>query len=264
MTLAFGGVAVAANVAYFNVLVAWLVLGAVVAIAYRARRLRQWRPTVLVRTHSVLVALSTGIVVLAAFGSAMTGPFNANDDDAAYLYLAQRMLSTGGLIDPFNMRRINSYGGAELFQELALRTGNAAGLGIEWFFFTHLTVALVVGSTRRRFAPLLIVIVGLGLVIGDPVGTWANVAPTFSGAALSLALLRILILARRHVAARSFSTASRAFSPAHSSRSVSSSRSRRLRQSLSQRSQAGRHASVFDRRSSRLGAPCLVSAGRSH
>jgi hypothetical protein len=128
---------------------------------------------------------------------------NANDDLSAYLYLAQRLLSTGGLVDPFNVRRLDSYGGAELFQALVLRvSGNSSGLGTEWFFFALLLVALVVRTVRRRAVLPLLVVVGIGVVCVRPVGVWANVAPTFSGAALTLALLQVLQGSRRGVGDR--------------------------------------------------------------
>ena len=123
----------------------------------------------------------------------MTGPYNANDDGPAYLYLAQRLLSTGGLIDPFSTRRLNSYGGAELFQALTLRfAGTGAGLGVEWFLFALLLVALVVRSLRRPYAVLILLTFGLAIVLIRPVGIWVNAAPTFSGAALIVALALVL------------------------------------------------------------------------
>jgi hypothetical protein len=197
--LAVGGVVVAAELAYLPFLYGWFVLGALVALARRARSTR-FHLTVATRPilRVVVLVVVSLVVAAVAYGPAIDGPYNANDDDAAYLYLAQRLLSTGGLIDPFNMRRISSYGGGELLQALALGTsGNSAGRGIEWFFFALLATALVVRSARRRGAALAIAVIGLLLVLGDPVGIWANVAPTFSGVALTVALLQLLAVARR-------------------------------------------------------------------
>jgi hypothetical protein len=202
--LAVGGIAVAAELAYLPLLYGWFVVGTVAAVGLRARR-GHFRFTLgrrpLART-ALLVAVSLAVAWV-AYGPAVDGPYNANDDDAAYLYLAQRLISTGGMIDPFNMRRISSYGGAELFQALVLGTaGNSAGLAVEWFFFALLCVALVVRHARRPGAVLAVAIIGLVLVLGRPVGIWANVAPTFSGVALTIALLQLLAVARRDGDAR--------------------------------------------------------------
>lgn len=192
--LVAGGVAVAADGARLPFLVGWQVAGcalAAPALVNLARwRLRAWQ--------AIGVTLSGALVALCAFGAALTGPFNANDDGPAYVYLAQRLLSTGGLIDPFNTRRLNSYGGAELFQALVLRfAGNSAALGVEWFLFAVLLAFLVMRSGRRPFAIPVLLIAGLGLVLVRPVGIWVNSAPTFSGAALTVALMHLLRGSRR-------------------------------------------------------------------
>jgi len=197
--LAVGGYAVAAGVGGLAFLLGWQIAGCALLL---------WR---LLRIHGPMYSpLATlggvaafGATAFCAFGVALSGPFNANDDGPAYLYLAQRLLSTGGLIDPFNTRRVNSYGGAELFQALVLRiSGNSAGLGVEWFLFALLLVALVVEGVRRRWLALAVLVVAAGIVLVRPVGIWVNVAPTFSGAALTLALMRMVRGARHGVGER--------------------------------------------------------------
>ena len=195
--LAVGGIAVAGRVAYFPELLGWQIAGCVLGLISVVRHHREGRdPTR--RSSKIGLLLVSAIVGLGALGAALTGPFNANDDAPAYLYLAQRLLATGGMIDPFNTRRINSYGGAELFQALVLHlTGNAAGLGVEWFFFAMLLVLLVARAVRRPYLVLIALVLGIGIVTVRPVGLWTNVAPTFSGAALTVALMQLVRGARR-------------------------------------------------------------------
>ena len=49
---------------------------------------------------------AVGLIALTCLGLVGSYVFNINDDDPAYVYLADRLLHTGGLIDPFNQRRI--------------------------------------------------------------------------------------------------------------------------------------------------------------
>lgn len=198
--MALGGFAVALGVARFGELLGWQLVGIAIAALTAATRLRRGRPRWQLRGAWQFGSLAVlgGFVAYLAFGVAATGPSNVYDDDPGYLYLAQRLLSTGGLIDPFNMRRITSYGSAELFQAMTLRVGgNSWGLLVEWFLFPLLLLALVVGRARRPFAPVALAVLGLGLVLVRPVGVWSNVAPTFSGTVLTVATLQLLAPVRR-------------------------------------------------------------------
>ena len=191
--LAVGGYFVAANLARLWFLIGWQGVGVVLTIVeiVRERSFRTWGS--LFRFRLVIGWLGVITLCFAAIGPAMSGAWNVNDDAPAYSYLGQRLLATGGLIDPFNTRRLNSYGGAELFQAIVIRTVNvAAGIGVEWFFFLLLTVALFIRSIRRPWAPWMIWTVGILTVVMRPVGGWANMAPALSGAALTLALARII------------------------------------------------------------------------
>jgi hypothetical protein len=191
--LAIGGYFVAANLAYIWFLVGWQIIGVFLAIfqIVRTHSFLSWGQ--FIRTRLLLAWAGIGALCFFAIGPALSGTWNINDDGPAYTYLGQRLLATGGLIDPFNTRRLNSYGGAELFQGIVIRTvGVASGLGIEWFLFLLLSVALFIRTIRRPWATWAIWTVGLFTVIMRPVGIWANVAPTLSGTALTLAIARIV------------------------------------------------------------------------
>jgi len=190
--LAFGGFAVALGIGYFGVLCGWLAVGAVGTVVLTVRRLRA-RAVALER---LWLAALTGLGALAALIVALS-PFTLTrwseaDDAPGYTYLAQRLLATGGLIDPFNSRRLQSYGGAELLQSLVLKVAGANVIdSLEAFFYCALAVALVVRSLRRPYALLGIATVGLVVILLQPVGAWSNTGPTFSETVLLLALARL-------------------------------------------------------------------------
>ncbi|HWD25038.1 MAG TPA: hypothetical protein VG368_06210, partial [Acidimicrobiales bacterium] len=195
--LAVGGLAVAFDLATFRVLVSILLVGVVVTAVRVVARVRSTGLTV-PRVHTAIVATAFGLVAFVAYGGALAGPINWNDDDAGYIYLGRRLLSTGGLIDPFNLRRVTAYGGGEIFQALVIQSGGRnAVLGVEWFFFILLVLALVVGRTSRPYAAPVVLILGLGLAVVHPVGIWANSAPTFSGVALTIATLQLVAVSSR-------------------------------------------------------------------
>ncbi len=191
--LAVGGLFVAVNLAYIGFLIGWQILGAVLCAAsiFRRQLWTGWKTLLMPRLIPGWIAIL--IVLYMSLGPALCGAWNANDDGGGYIYLGQRLLATGGLIDPFNTRRLNSYGGAELFQAIIGRTvGTAAGIGVEWFLFLLLTIALLVRSIRRRGAAIVLLTIGFGIALIRPVGEWANVAPSFSGVALTLAAARLI------------------------------------------------------------------------
>src|ERR1700681_782625 len=112
--LSVGGFLVALDLAKFGVLLGWHIVGVafllprvpgLVRRAIAVRPLSWFRAVAMAAVGSVLVLLAMG----QAIGIQLYNPY---DDDAAYVYLAKRLLGTGGLADPFNLRRITSYGGS--------------------------------------------------------------------------------------------------------------------------------------------------------
>ena len=119
--------------------------------------------------------------------------YNVDDDDAAYLYLAKRLLSTGGLIDPSNTRRLTSYGGATLYHAMFLQvSGNSTLRGFEWTFGALLLVLVTLRTVSRRWLALGALVVGLGVVVGNGSGLQQNLSPTLTAAAFSLGAYQLL------------------------------------------------------------------------
>jgi hypothetical protein len=195
--MVFGGFMVAADAARLGPLLAWQVVGLVLLSIYGLRSRRRWNVTVASLVNAVAVLCAGVVLTLVALGVAANAPFNLNDDDAAYIYLARRLASTGGLVDPFNLRRVTGYGGGTLFQSMFYRIpGDTSLHGFELIFGSLLLVLLAVGTTRRKWLAVGTLLLGIGIMLGNDVGVVINLSPTFTIAAFSLGTLQVLRLVR--------------------------------------------------------------------
>lgn len=195
--MVFGGFMVAADAARFGPLLAWQAVGLVLLFVRGFRTRRRWNVTVSSLANAVAVLCAGAVLTLVALGVAANAPFNLNDDDAAYIYLARRLASTGGLVDPFNLRRVTGYGGGTLFQSMFYRIpGDTSLHGFELVFGSLLLVLLAVGTTRRRWLALGTLLLGIGILLGNDVGLVINLSPTFTITAFSLGTLQALRLVR--------------------------------------------------------------------
>ena len=157
-----------------------------------------WRGDAVWTCRAWVFGLSAAVVgvvlVLISLGVAIGSPFyNIFDDDGAYVYLAQRLVSTGGLVDPFNARRMTSYGGATLYQSMFLHLfGNSSLRGFEFTFAALLLVIVTVQTFKRRWFAVGTLVVGLGVLLGHGIGPVQNLSPTLSAAALSVGAYQLL------------------------------------------------------------------------
>ena len=196
--LAVGGFLVALDSARIGPLVAWHVIG-VALLVTRVRIRRKTNEANHLLPLSGLVVACVGIVLtLIALGIAIGIPaFNQNDDDPGYIYLAKRLSATGGLLDPFNLRRMTDYGGATLYQSMFLRiSGTSSTRGFELVFGALLLVMVAIQTTRRRWLAVGALVLGIGVVLGNGIGHISNLSPNFSIAALSLGVFQVLRLVR--------------------------------------------------------------------
>src|SRR5579864_1710299 len=193
--LAVGGFLVAVGIARPEVLLAWHAVG-VLYLLVRLWPLGGRMAPVGGRAfiRGALLSAAGVFLLLLSVGYSIGFPFyNPPDDDPGYIYLAQRLVRTGGLIDPFNLRRFASYGGSSLYQSLFLRlTGNASLRGFELTFGALLLLVVVVATMRRRWLVLFVLLVGLGILMGQGIGPIINLSPTYSVAALSLGTYQLL------------------------------------------------------------------------
>jgi len=182
-----GGFLVALNLANLPFLFAWHVVGLVLLVARRLVSGKQSIKTGSRSVASVLAAAVLGLVLLLiSLGFAIGQPyFDSNDDDPAYIYLAQRLIHTGGMIDPFNLRRMTGYGGSTLYQAMFLGTsGNSSLRGFELTFGILLLLLITCRTVKRRWLLAGSFLIGLGLLLGHGIGPFTNLGPTFSASAL--------------------------------------------------------------------------------
>ena len=197
--LGVGGYAVAIDVARFPFLLGWQIVGAAFLVpaalrtvrrnALRGRSVSRW-------LAGAVLAVVGALIGFMAVGTAMANSgltVNANDDDAAYIYLAQRLLKTGGLIDPFNQRRLTSYGGTALYHALFLQiSGNSSLRGFEFVFAAAVLIVVTVATLTRRWVAFGALVIGIGVLLGHGLATVSNLSPEYSIAALSLGLYQML------------------------------------------------------------------------
>lgn len=207
--LGISGWLIAMSVGDFDLFIAWHLIGCVILFGRRFRTFRQddvvWWGSGWLRASFVAIPASIFIAVV-SLGNAMGRPtFNVNDDDAAYIYLAVRLLKTGALIDPFNQRRIASLGGQVAYQSMFVHvSGYSSPQGFEMMFSSLLLVLLIVTGRRRN--PWMVLagsLLSLAVLVGRSVGPIVNLSPKFSAAVLTLAMYQVLSMARfSHTAER--------------------------------------------------------------
>jgi len=201
--LAVGGFFVAFQVAWLSLLLFWHFLGVALLLARLAWVARA--PITITWNSVVAVAATTAaglVLILMSLGTALgasslpsysLGAYNPYDDDAAYVYLAKKLIDTGGLIDPFNLRRLTGYGGSTLYHSIFFGvSGNSSLRGFEFMFAALLLVLVAVWDTRRRWLAVSVLFVGLGVLLGHGAGPIANLSPDYSVAVLSLATYQLL------------------------------------------------------------------------
>ena len=193
--LAVSGLLVALNAAYFVALLVWHVIG-VALLVQRRKAIAQvlgdsWRIV-------VGVVASGAALTLLAVGTAMSGSVNIFDDTPAYIYFAKRLLATGGLIDPFNFRRITGYGASSVYQSMFYQVSGSASLrGFEFLFSSLVLVIVTVETIRRRWLVAGLIVIGIAIVLGFGLGPVSNLSPECSVAALSLGIFKLLGALRR-------------------------------------------------------------------
>ena len=87
---------------------------------------------------------------------------NACDDLLAYIPMAQRLLDTGQIIEPWSIRRLQNLGGGSFLQSLFVYTAGPSGIGVpERLTACTFLAGLFVGGARRPSTRLACVVVVL-------------------------------------------------------------------------------------------------------
>jgi hypothetical protein len=156
--LALGGPAAALHIASRPFLLFQTACGLVLLAWHHVRTrerlpsLRLWRAMAAQISPYLVVSLAlvlAGVEYLGQLGSNWT---NASDDQPLYYFLPQKLIETGSILDPFDVRRMTTYGGQIYLHALFLSGPGRhfqlnvvdAGIG------TLLVLALVIGAIARR------------------------------------------------------------------------------------------------------------------
>ena len=134
VVLAIGGVLMALHMAKAPALTALVLFGAATALFFGAERIvgakngkiqvRNQKTSIFNFQFPISNFLLFALAFL-AFASSIMWPLqiDPNDDVVCYLFFPQKILQTGTLIEPFNFRRMGTYGGQALLQALVMIVG---------------------------------------------------------------------------------------------------------------------------------------------
>lgn len=141
----------------------WLATGLALAIHSHWRLIARWWTT----RNSLWIGAATlavlGAEALYRTGSALgSPPWNLCDDTVAYLPLVDRLIETGGMIEPFSQRRIANLGGFSAFDSLFTNALGFAGAFVADMVAGGLLVGLLLlgrpaGLRRFMLGALLVV-----------------------------------------------------------------------------------------------------------
>jgi hypothetical protein len=132
-----------------------------------------------------------------AFASSIAWPIqiDPNDDLICYLMLPEKILHTGTLIEPFNLRRAGTLGGHAFLQALVMvvgedRSGHVADLGFGKLLLFGVAMGFIKGNGRTQTIQRILIGV---FVLLFPVPR-INTMSAYTGSALLLALMRTVTL----------------------------------------------------------------------
>ena len=189
LTLILGGILTALNNCSMWLMLIWHVAGLLVLFG---RSISQsFFRQALLNVKSYLYPLIIGTTsTLCALGISAIRSFQRMDDYPAYLYLAKKLVVTGGLIDPFNNRRILSYGGATLYQAIYLKFTGTQGVFAFDNVFAPLALVITIYLFTRRFTinKLLVGLLCLVTIVGSGAGLAFNLSPRYSVTLLTLVI----------------------------------------------------------------------------
>ena len=189
----FGGFLVALNWAFPFVLFVVLIIGTFIAVfLYRKSIISVlfWKDA---SSHLFLVATILLSSIL-ALGIVIGRSFQRLDDFPAYVYLAKKIVLTGGLIDPFNNRRVLSSGASTLYQSLFLRYTGTQSIFAFDNLFALLAIALLLFQFARHsgVSKLFTAFLCVALVAGTGTHIEFNLSPRFAITYLTIAVFMFM------------------------------------------------------------------------
>jgi hypothetical protein len=120
--LAVGGPLAALHIASKPVLLAQVIVGLFLAAYFVFVRARQGerRTRVYAKTVASLGLVTSGFAIVHFFGYLGFNVFQRSDDQPLYFLLAEKLVQTGSFYEPFNVRRLLTYGGQAYLHALYL------------------------------------------------------------------------------------------------------------------------------------------------
>lgn len=196
VVLAIGGLLMALHLAVTVMLSLVVVAGAAAALGFAVDSMRR-KPPAWADFRVSWPGLVLGGLAALAFASSIAWPFqiDPNDDVVCYLFFPQKILQTGTLIEPFNVRRMGTYGGQSLLQALVMIVGGERNAHIPDRGFGMLMIfGMLLHYSRqipKNLALFRFLAVGCLFFVSVP---RINTGSSLTGSAMILAL--ILTLAR--------------------------------------------------------------------
>ena len=201
VVLAIGGLLMAFRLAKAPALTTVVLFGAAAAFYFTVQRIagsgnpKSSSPASFSILHSPFSIFLLFFLALLAFASSIMWPLqiDPNDDVVCYLFYPQKILQTGTLIEPFNVRRMGTYGGQSLLQALVMivggeRNGHVPDRGFGMLMLFGMLLHLSKGIPKH-LGLLRFLAVGCLFFVSVP---RINTGSHLTGAAMILALILTL------------------------------------------------------------------------
>ena len=122
-----------------------------------------------------------GLCTLFGLGITATRTFQLMDDYPTYLFFAQKIAATGGLIEPFNGSRLSSYGAVSVGQALYLKlTGVQSVFAFDALLGSLALVVLIIGVCKKyNISPLWKWVICVLALVGTSSTYNFNLSPWF-------------------------------------------------------------------------------------
>ena len=199
VTLLIGGVLMMLSAAKTAALTMVVLLGVVFVIYFAAlhftEKKKPLRQGSITRSPFLVSDLILWAFAALAFASSIAWPLqmDLSDDIACYLFYPEKILQTGTLIEPFNVRRMGTYGGQAFLQALVMIVGGEKqahipdrGFGMLLLFGMVLHLAK---GISKELSLLRFVSIGCLFLVAVP---RINTGSSLTGAAMIFALLLTL------------------------------------------------------------------------
>ena len=171
----------------------WILVGCMLAIWTIARSKGAWNTTPTPRGLWIATVGALGAISVYEVGNSLgTLRWNPCDDFVAYVPLLHRLTQTGGMIEPFSLRRITGLGGATISDSLFTATFGLNAAYVGDFAVGALLVGLLVLIPSSNWPRFL-----LGPVLIISFALWenlrANLTPAYIVVALTTAAVLVVI-----------------------------------------------------------------------